>query len=605
MGRMGYDCTFSPRVRTYAETIAALPGRHVKIVGINAGGNGPGNDAGPDLRMLARDTGSVDEGGLEVVYDLPISGAGIDAAIIDGIEKLSYERIIDVTTRAAEVPFIDDGIDSTLFIKDVAPTGFVLPSPETTPPTFDADNFYGVTPGTVLRYRVDLQNDIVRESDRPQVFLVELRGFDEGGNQIDAIRLMIIVPALDLERIEGDVVECTGVGECDDGVPCTLDACEGHRCVHAPRDDACDDGNACNGREACRPDIGYRDARGCIGGIGVVCNTNDPCILGACNSSTGLCEYWIVDGDGDGYGAAGCQLCDEHGVCVFGDDCNDVETAVNPGATEVCADGVDNNCDDLTDLMDPACIPTNDTCASPTFITGEGTFIGSLRGTADDYATGCGDPMLNDVVFSFTLTEDHDVGLRVMGAFDAFISVQTACGDLASELYCGRNSLWARGLHAGTYTVIVEGAVADAFRMSLELAPFTSVYNVPPTNDNCLSPYVLPDTGGLFIGSTVGMLNDFTASCGSSSLAPDAVFELTLAAARTVDITTTTDYDGTLHVHGAPCGSGAEVACNDDSPDTRHSHLNLALAAGTYYIVVDGYGTTYAGNYEMNVVITP
>ena len=299
------------------------------------------------------------------------------------------------------------------------------------------------------------------------------------------------------------------------------------------------------------------------------------------------------------------QLCDDLGVCIYGDDCNDIEPAVNPDASEICADGIDNDCDGLTDLWSPDCMPANDTCASPTALPGEGTFIGSLRGMADDYGTGCGTPALGDVVFSFTLTEDHDAGLRVMGSSDAFISVQTACGNPATELYCGLNDLWARGLHAGTYYVIVEGAAAEAFRMSLEIAPFTNVYNVPPTNDSCLSPYVLPDTGGLFIGTTVGMLNDFTASCGNLSQSPDAAFELTLAAARTVDITTTTDYDGTLHIRNAPCGIGAEIACNDDGPDIRHSHLNVALAAGTYSIVVDGYGTTSAGSYEMNVVVTP
>jgi hypothetical protein len=59
------------------------------------------------------------------------------------------------------------------------------------------------------------------------------------------------------------------------------------------------------------------------------------------------------DGDGDGYGdgdpETGCPS--EHRATIDG-DCDDSDPAVNPGAIEYCADGVDQDCNGLTDIDD-------------------------------------------------------------------------------------------------------------------------------------------------------------------------------------------------------------------------------------------------------------
>ncbi len=43
---------------------------------------------------------------------------------------------------------------------------------------------------------------------------------------------------------------CVAVG-CNDGNPCTDDSCGNRECVHAPNDNACDDGTFCNGPDRC------------------------------------------------------------------------------------------------------------------------------------------------------------------------------------------------------------------------------------------------------------------------------------------------------------------------------------------------------------------
>jgi hypothetical protein len=72
------------------------------------------------------------------------------------------------------------------------------------------------------------------------------------------------------------------------------------------------------------------------------------------------------DGDGDGYNDAACG----------GNDCDDNNPNVNPGAAEDCGDGVDNDCDGLVDGADSECSPVCD-------IDGDGWDGGQCAGGLD------------------------------------------------------------------------------------------------------------------------------------------------------------------------------------------------------------------------------
>lgn len=64
-----------------------------------------------------------------------------------------------------------------------------------------------------------------------------------------------------------------------------------------------------------------------------------------CNGVDDNCVGGIDEGfDGDG---------DTYTTC--GGDCNDSNAAVNPGSPENCSNGIDDNCNNLTDSQDPAC----------------------------------------------------------------------------------------------------------------------------------------------------------------------------------------------------------------------------------------------------------
>lgn len=58
--------------------------------------------------------------------------------------------------------------------------------------------------------------------------------------------------------------------------------------------------------------------------------------------SGGLTTFYRVDSDGDGYPAGQ-------------GDCNDSNRAIHPDKTEICDDGIDNDCDGATDCADTNC----------------------------------------------------------------------------------------------------------------------------------------------------------------------------------------------------------------------------------------------------------
>src|SRR5690606_6331145 len=76
------------------------------------------------------------------------------------------------------------------------------------------------------------------------------------------------------------------------------------------------------------------DGSGCgVLGPPVACALTELCESGAC-----IPFESCADGDMDGYGPG----------CSMGEDCNDNNASVHPGAQEVC-DQIDNNCVDGTD----------------------------------------------------------------------------------------------------------------------------------------------------------------------------------------------------------------------------------------------------------------
>ncbi|MDW7644006.1 MAG: MopE-related protein [Desulfuromonadales bacterium] len=96
----------------------------------------------------------------------------------------------------------------------------------------------------------------------------------------------------------------------------------------------------------------------------VDCNDSDPlsypgaaeiCFDGVDNNCDGVvdegcADSTCTDSDGDGYGFPADASCTYPQA-----DCNDALAGVNPGSSEVCDNGIDDNCNGLIDAEDPAC----------------------------------------------------------------------------------------------------------------------------------------------------------------------------------------------------------------------------------------------------------
>ncbi|MEM6954832.1 MAG: hypothetical protein AAF645_04060 [Myxococcota bacterium] len=161
--------------------------------------------------------------------------------------------------------------------------------------------------------------------------------------------------------------------DCDDGVACTEDRCEGSVCVSDPQDsrcgederctldgcvdasceraEDCDDGLLCNGEERCQGGT-------CVRGEAVVCDDGVECTVDRCDEGLGRCAAAPDDAacdDGvectvDRCGETGCErtrndaLCDD-GFCFVGAVCT----------AEGCAGGEARDCSDGRSCTSDSC----------------------------------------------------------------------------------------------------------------------------------------------------------------------------------------------------------------------------------------------------------
>jgi hypothetical protein len=157
----------------------------------------------------------------------------------------------------------------------------------------------------------------------------------------------------------------------------------------------------------------------------------------------------------------------------------------------------------------------------------------------------------------------------------------------------------------GPMEVVEAGSAQPAGRQSLLLQG----------GDTCGTATVLSGPLPIVVtGTTAGYRNDYNTVCEipSQNGAPDVVYSFTPSQTDFYKISLCNDgtaFDTKLYVRVAPCESGVDVACDDDTcftlsfPAPYVSIIeSVQLQAGTqYFIIVDGWGPNDSGQYELSI----
>ncbi len=170
----------------------------------------------------------------------------------------------------------------------------------------------------------------------------------------------------------------------------------------------------------------------------------------------------------------------------------------------------------------------------------------------------------------------------------------------------------------------VDERIAENYRRSLtgeavtknELGVFDEIPSEPhffrAQGDSISNPFVIDSLPFHVEASTVGFTHDYNEACTATTAgAPDVVYELTLdenlGYPLIIDLCESY-YDTKVYVY-ADGNTSDPVACSDDYCTASHgqlwtSYLEIhpdSIPAGTYHIIVDGYGSSSSGDYVLDV----
>ncbi len=173
---------------TYSEAVAALNARlGAKVIGIHSGA-GP-QSGRSDLEAFARDTRSLGRDGRPLVFDINPDGTGLSEQVVSAVTRLVNEVRLDVSARAVDA----DGSGGASFVRAVRPREA---APMSNVSRIEGGVFFGVVPGTTLRFDLEIDRARLVRRRMAQQFTIRVEFLDSGRPTLGSRDVTIVVPGL-------------------------------------------------------------------------------------------------------------------------------------------------------------------------------------------------------------------------------------------------------------------------------------------------------------------------------------------------------------------------------------------------------------------------
>ncbi|MEP7120116.1 MAG: hypothetical protein ABJE95_04360 [Byssovorax sp.] len=345
------------------------------------------------------------------------------------------------------------------------------------------------------------------------------------------------------------------------------------------------------------------------------CPDNGVCVDDGSMTGSGICLQSCTVGPN---GCAAAYSCLDFGVgnvcyptCTAEAQCTafcDADTGFCSATDEDCANGMDDDADNLVDCEDLDCkatcggqITAACTMATPAAASNMGdTSLGSFA-----FAGSCTGAGSHEVAFSLTpgvAGEHGTLTATVSSALDLGIYARLACSDPSTQIACvdlnaGRtDEVLVIELDGGTpITLFVDGYSAG------QEGPFTLTTSYQDNAPLCAA--ALPEAIGDTVGDTTLGTNAFTGSCTGSGV-NEQVYTFLPAADGTLHLNLSSQADMGVYVRTTCLDKTTELGCADVNIGGIDETLDVPVKSGVAVTVfVDGYRPSEVGAFTLTATL--